>query len=303
MQEARRATFVVEGQEIAAPALAPGLYVTATPIGHLGDITLRALKVLAAADLIAAEDTRVTRKLTARYGIRTPLRAYHEHSGPAAEERILAAIAEGAAVALVSDAGTPLISDPGARLVARAAASGLKVAPIPGASSLAAALSVAALGEGPCLFTGFLPAKAKARRQALQSLATLPFTLVFLEAPHRLKAFAEDAAEILGERPACLAREITKLNEVFLRGSLEEIAAAAEAHQRGEIVLVVGPPAESASQAPGDAEVAAMLSERLLHMGVKDAAREVAEATGLSRRELYQRALALSKEASKEAGR
>ncbi|MBZ8133543.1 16S rRNA (cytidine(1402)-2'-O)-methyltransferase [Afifella sp. IM 167] len=295
MEDSTDAIYVIRGREMAAPALPAGLYVTATPIGNLGDITLRALETLAAADLIAAEDTRVTRKLLSRYGISTRLSAYHEHSGPEAEERLLAAMRGGASVALVSDAGTPLISDPGARLVARAAEAGLAVHPIPGPSSLTAALSAAGVGDGPFIFAGFLPPKSKARRDRLRDLATLPFTLVFLEAPHRLSNFIGDALDILGDRPSCLCRELTKLHEVFLRARLSEIAAAAGEHQKGEIVVVVSAPEASAKAEPDEAEISGMLSERLACMGVKDAAREVSEATGLSRRELYQRALALSK--------
>jgi len=289
------AIYVIRGRQMEAPRLAPGLYVTATPIGNLGDITLRALETLAAADLIAAEDTRVTRKLLSRYGISTRLTAYHAHSGPEAEERLIGAIAEGDAVALVSDAGTPIISDPGARLVARAAEAGLAVHPIPGPSALTAALSAAGIGEGQFLFAGFLPPKAKARRDRLRELAPLPVALVFLEAPHRLSNFLTDAGAILGDRHACLCREITKLHEVFLRARLSEIAAQAGEHEKGEIVVIVGPPEAADRTGPSEEEISAMLAGRLARMGVKDAAREVAEATGLSRRELYQRALALSK--------
>ncbi|MDQ0325389.1 16S rRNA (cytidine1402-2'-O)-methyltransferase [Rhodopseudomonas julia] len=287
----------MRGHEMTAPHLEPGLYVTATPIGHLGDITIRALEVLAAADVIAAEDTRVTRKLLSRYGITTRLTAYHEHSHPDVDERLVKLMAEGEAVALVTDAGTPVVSDPGTRLVSRAAGEGIAVHPIPGASSLTAALSVAGISAEATLFLGFLPAKEKARRDTLQGFVDLPFALVLLEAPHRLQAFARDAAEILGDRPVCLCREMTKLHETFLRGSLADLADAAGGQDKGEIVVIVGPPAPKEAGAGFDeADLDRMLAERLGTMGVKDAAREVAEETGLPRRVLYQRALSLGKE-------
>jgi 16S rRNA (cytidine1402-2'-O)-methyltransferase len=275
------------------PFLAPGLYVVATPIGNLGDVTLRALDTLAAADLIACEDTRVTPKLLDRYGIRRPLAAYHEHSGPAAHERILERLRGGAAVALVSDAGTPLVSDPGAMLVRDAIAEGIPVVPIPGPSAPFAALSASGLPAEAVLFLGFAPSKEGARRTFLEKAAPVDATLVFFESPNRIGAFLADAAAILGgERAGAVCREITKLHETFARGPLSELAARfADAPTKGEIVVVVGPPPPRA--AASATEIDAALVAALETKGVGAAAQEVAEAFGLSRRDLYQRALVL----------
>ncbi len=285
--------YHIRGVFFAAPSLPAGLYVVATPIGNLTDVTLRALDTLAAADLVACEDTRVTRRLLDRYGISAKVTAYHEHSGPAAHRRLLETLAEGRSVALVSDAGTPLLSDPGAALVKDAAAAGHRVIPIPGSSAIVATLSAAGLPTDQFLFVGFLPTKSAARRKALRSIAAVPATLVFFESPNRVGALLTDAlAELGGERMAALCREVTKIHETFDRGTLAELAARYEgASVKGEVVVLVAPPAEAPP--PDAVDVDAALRDALRRMGVKEAAQDVADATGISRRALYQRALAL----------
>ncbi len=283
--------FAIEGHVIAAAAIAPGLHVVATPIGNLGDVTLRALRTLAAADLVACEDTRVTRVLLDRYGIGRRLIAYHEHNAAEQRPKLMAALAEGKSVALVSDAGTPLLSDPGYRLVAEAAAAGHAVVPVPGASALLAGLVAAALPTDAFFFAGFLPPKEAGRQKRLAELAAVPGTLVFYESPHRLGASLADMAATLGDRPAAVARELTKAFETVRRGPLSALAAAfGAAPPKGEIVVLVGPPLEAA---PDPASVDALLRRLLAEGSVKSAAEEAAAATGLPRRELYRRALAL----------
>lgn len=292
MSGSARPTFLVEGVPVPATPAGPGLHVVATPIGHLGDVTLRALATLASADLIACEDTRVTRVLLDRYGIRTPLLAYHEHNAEAQRPRLLAALAEGKAVALVSDAGTPLVSDPGYRLVAEAIAAGHPVVPVPGASALLSALVTAGLPTDTFLFAGFLPPKTAARQKRLAGLKGIPATLVFYESPHRLAESLADMAAVLGDRKAAVARELTKTFEEVRRGGLESLAAAyADAPTpKGEIAVVVAPPDETAPEA---ADVDALLLGLIPEKGVKGAADEAAALTGLSRRDLYRRALEL----------
>ena len=204
-----RGRFAIEGQAFAAPALAAGLHIVATPIGNLGDVTLRALRTLAAADIVACEDTRVTRVLLERYAIGRGLFTYHEHNAAEQRPKLLAALAEGKSVALVSDAGTPLLSDPGYRLVQEAAEAGHAVVPVPGASALLAGLVAAGLPTDAFFFAGFLPPKEAGRRKRLAELAAVPGTLVFYESPHRLGAALADMAAVLGDRPAAIAREIT----------------------------------------------------------------------------------------------
>jgi 16S rRNA (cytidine1402-2'-O)-methyltransferase len=290
--ESRRGYFI-RSQFFPARTLAPGLYIVGTPIGNLGDITIRALDTLAGADLVACEDTRVTRKLLTRYGIKGKVTAYHEHSGDQAHRRLLESVTAGGSVAMVSDAGTPLISDPGFQLVVDAAAAGLAVVPIPGPSSAITALSAAGLPTDAVLFLGFLPPKTIARRKRLAEFAALPATLLFFESPNRTGALLADAAaEFGGERQAAVCRELTKLHETFDRGPLAELAARyAEADVKGEVVLVVGPP--GAPPAPATEDVDALLGAALRSMSMKEAAQNVAEMTGLSRRDLYQRALSL----------
>ncbi len=290
-------TYTAFGLAAEAEPLAPGLYVVATPIGNLGDISFRALATLAAADAILAEDTRVTRTLLARYGITTPLVSYHEHSNEAVRERMLLRLTEGQALALVSDAGTPLVSDPGYRLVEAAIAAGLPVVPIPGASAALAALVVSGLPTDRFFFEGFLPAKSGPRRARYAELAAIPATLVLYEAPHRLAESLADAAAMLGPRPAAMARELTKLFETVRRGTLTDLAAAfaSEPTPKGEIVILIAP----ASDTTRGEEAAATLDDRLAvalaEHSVKDAAAIVASETGLPRRDVYARALVLAK--------
>lgn len=283
---------------------APGLYIVATPIGNLDDVSLRMLATLAGVDLIACEDTRVTGKLLRRYGILTNWTAYHEHNARRVLPRLIEALQDGGSVALVSDAGTPLISDPGHRLVEAVLAAGLPVTSIPGPAAAIVALTLAGLPTDRFLFAGFLAPRSAARRRDLAELAGIPASLVFYEAPHRLAAALADMSDILGYREAAVARELTKLHEEVRRGSLAELAAAyADAPPRGEIVVIVAPPGDSAA-----ADDAAALDDRLRDalatMSVRDAAAAVAAATGAKRRTVYARALALAadSDAATDAG-
>ncbi len=289
-------TYLVQGAAVRAPPLVAGLYVVATPIGNLGDVTLRALSILAAADAILAEDTRVSRTLLARYEIETPLSPYHEHNAAEARPRALRRIAEGQALALISDAGTPLVSDPGFKLVSEAVAAGLAVTAAPGASAALAALCVAGLPTDRFFFEGFLPPRTAARRERINALAAVPGSLVFYESPGRLAEALADLAAELGPRPAAVARELTKLHEEVRRGTLDALAAeyAAGEPPRGEIVVVVGPPQarEAVDATTLDAEIAAALKT----LSVKDAAAAVAARHSLPRRQVYARALALAGE-------
>src|SRR5215216_6428773 len=251
--------FTAFGLAAEAEPLPAGLYVVATPIGNLKDVSFRALSVLAAADAVLAEDTRVTKTLLAHYGITTPLVAYHEHSNEAVRERMVHRVREGQALALVSDAGTPLVSDPGYKLVQAAIEAGLPVTPIPGPSAMLTALVVSGLPTDRFFFEGFLPAKSGARRTRLQAIAGIPGTLILYEAPHRLPEMLADAAEILGGRPAVVARELTKLFETVRRGDLPDLARqfAREGPPKGEIVVLVG---EGTAGTPGpEADAALML--------------------------------------------
>jgi len=288
--------FTLAGQQIAAPALAGGLYVVATPIGNLGDISLRALEVLAAADMIACEDTRVSRKLTGYYGIATPLISYHDHNAEEARPKLLARLSAGEAVALISDAGTPLISDPGYKLAREASAAGYSVTALPGASSVLAALAVSALPTDRFFFEGFLPQKEVARQKRIAELSRIPATLVLFESGPRLAASLADLAAGLGPRAASICRELTKLHEEVRRGDLAALAHdyAQGAETRGEIAIVIAPPQDN--EQPDDLD--ALLRRALTRVSVKDAVGEVALATGRSKREVYQRALELSEDGS-----
>jgi 16S rRNA (cytidine1402-2'-O)-methyltransferase len=289
--------YALAGEGVDAPPLASGLYLVATPIGNLRDISLRALETLAAADVIACEDSRVTRKLTERYGISTPLTPYHEHNAAEARPKLLARLAAGQAVALVSDAGTPLISDPGYKLARAASDAGHAVIAVPGASALLTALAAAGLPTDRFFFEGFLPPKPGARQKRIAELAGIPATLVLFESGPRLPAALADLASGLGPRAAAICRELTKLHEEIRRADLASLARhyAAGAETRGEIVIVVAPPAKEAELAD---DVDDLLRRALLRVSVKDAVGEVALATGRPRREVYQRALALAKDAS-----
>src|ERR1051326_515385 len=278
------------------PALAPGLYITATPIGNAADITLRALTVLRHCVWIVAEDTRVPSRLLSLYGISRPLSVYNDHNGAEMRPKLLERLQQGARLALVSDAGTPLISDPGYKLVREALALGLPVFPVPGASAVLAALTASALPSDRFLFAGFLPSKSGERRVALAKLKAVPATLIFFESAQRLGDCLADMHAVFGEREAVVARELTKLHEEIVRAPLSELAAKyASAPPKGEIVVLVGPARE---EQPDLARIDSLLAQALPFMPVKAAAALVAEATGSSKRDIYVRALAL-----KEIGR
>jgi 16S rRNA (cytidine1402-2'-O)-methyltransferase len=285
---------MIGGQIFEAPPLPAGIALVATPIGNLRDITLRALEILASADVVACEDTRVTRKLLDHYGLSAPLIAYHDHNAESVRPKILQRLAAGGAVALVSDAGTPLISDPGYRLVREAIAAGVAVTAAPGASSALMALTVAGLPTDRFFFEGFLPAKEAARRTRIAELARIPATLVLFESGPRLVATLADLASGLGPREAAVARELTKLHEDVRRGDLAGLAAdyADGAETRGEMVIVIGPPAAEPASA---SDIDALLQRALARTSVKEAVAEVASATGAPRRTVYSRALELAK--------
>jgi 16S rRNA (cytidine1402-2'-O)-methyltransferase len=298
--KARPRHYAPFGTAIEVAKAAPGLYLVATPIGNLGDITLRALELLAGADVIACEDTRVTRKLTERYGIATPLTPYHEHNAAEARPKLLSRLANEQAVALVSDAGTPLISDPGYKLVRAACEAGHAVTALPGASAVLAALSIGGQPTDRFFFEGFLPAKKTARQKRVAALANIPATLVLFESGSRLAAMLADLAAAFGPRTVAICREMTKLHEEVKRGDLEALAReyASGAEMRGEFAIVVAPPANAEEKA---GEVDALLRKALMRVSVKDAVGEVAFATGRPRRDVYQRALVLAKDAGNEA--
>ena len=271
-------------RQLAAP-LAPGLYLVATPIGNLADITLRALATLARADVIYCEDTRHSRTLVAHFGIHRPLRPYHEHNAEEQRPRILADLERGARIALISDAGTPLVSDPGYKLVRDAITAGHAVVALPGASAVLTSISVSGLPTDTFLFAGFLPARSGARKSRLSELANAPATLVFFEAPTRLAETLADIAAVLGTRPAAVARELTKLHEDVTRGTLPDLAARFMANApKGEIVILVGPPDEEAAT---DATIEAALAEALAHMSLRDAAKAVAERLAVPKARVY----------------
>jgi 16S rRNA (cytidine1402-2'-O)-methyltransferase len=294
--------YILAGQSMEVAKIAPGLHIVATPIGNLGDITLRALEALAGADLIACEDTRVTRKLLDRYAIATPLTPYHDHNAAKARPMLLHRLAQGAAIALVSDAGTPLISDPGFKLVRAAHEAGHAVTALPGASALLAALTVAGSPTDQFFFAGFLPPKQAARRARIAELGRIPSTLVLFETGPRVAATLADLAAALGSREVALCRELTKLHEEIRRGDLAALAeTCAGAELRGEIVLVIAPP--RAPDRPSMSDTDMLLRAALARVSLKDAVGEVADVTGLPRRELYQRALTLAKERNHGAPR
>ena len=279
--------------------LAPGtLFLVATPIGNLEDITARALRVLREVNVIAAEDTRVTRKLLSHFDIHTPLTTYHAHTTDAKENVLLSRLLSGESIALVSDAGTPAISDPGAELVALAVGNGVRVEPIPGACAAIAGVIGSGLPTGRFVFEGFLPRPKSDRRERLAEVAHETRTLVFYEAPHRLRETLDDLRKTFGDtRRACVARELTKKFEEWVRGSLSEVAAHFDANEpRGECVVIVAglTEGETAFVAP-DAPTPETLIADALSRGLtpKDAAREVATLTGLSRNDVYARVQAL----------
>ncbi|MDT3707068.1 MAG: 16S rRNA (cytidine(1402)-2'-O)-methyltransferase [Thiobacillus sp.] len=282
--------------------LLPALYVVATPIGNLGDITLRALDILQRVDRVAAEDTRVSGQLLAHFNISKPLISVREHNERKAADSVVARIVAGDAVAYVSDAGTPAVSDPGARLVAAVRAAGLRVVPIPGASAVTAALSAAGVESGAWLFHGFLPPRSGARRTALQGLATLPVALVFYEAPHRIEETLADMAAVLDSRRAVtLARELTKRFETIVTLPLSDAPAwlAADPNNvRGEFVVVVHPPM---TEAAIDTEAMRVLDILQVALPPPLAAKLAAQITGRSKAELYKMSLALKPHQQDEA--
>jgi 16S rRNA (cytidine1402-2'-O)-methyltransferase len=265
----------------------PGtLYLVATPIGNLEDITLRALRMLREADLIACEDTRQTGKLLAHFGIDKPMTSYHEHNEAARTQELVAKLEGGANIALVSDAGTPLVSDPGYRLVTAAIDAGITVVPIPGASAMLGALSGAGLPTDAFRFCGFLPPKQGQRKKTLEALSREDCTLVFYEAPHRILDALSDVSAVYGERPVVVARELTKLHEEFLRGTADEVRdqLASRASVKGEMVLLIGKGAPVASDTPVEEAVRELEQKGVPRM---DAIKQVARERGLSKREVY----------------
>jgi 16S rRNA (cytidine1402-2'-O)-methyltransferase len=292
--------FRVFGQDIAAREVPPGLYLVATPIGNLGDVTLRALATLAGVEVVACEDTRVTRRLFERYAITTPLITYHDHNAETARPKILARLEAGAAVALVSDAGTPLISDPGFKLVQAAQGAGHAVTALPGASAALVALTASGLPTDRFFFEGFLPSRETARRTRIGELADIPATLLFFETGPRIAAMLDDLATGIGVRSAAVCRELTKLHEEIRRGDLGTLARAYRdgAEARGEFVVVVGPAAET--HVVDAIDLDAMLLRALAGASLKNAVEAVAAATGQKRRIVYQRALALTRRGGDE---
>jgi 16S rRNA (cytidine1402-2'-O)-methyltransferase len=278
-----------------AGELAPGLYVVATPIGNLGDITLRAIAVLARADAVLCEDTRHSRTLLSHFGIGTPARPYHEHNAAKERPRVLADLAAGQRIALISDAGTPLVSDPGWKLVREAIDAGHRVEALPGASASLTALAVAGLPTDAFLFAGFLPPKSAGRRTRIAELAAVPATLVFFEAPSRMSETLADLAAVLGPRPAALARELTKLHEEVRRAPLDRLAADLEGETlKGEAVILVGPPEQGEVS---DDDIAARLAPALEQMSLRDAAKAVADALGIPKSRVYDLGLRARKDA------
>jgi 16S rRNA (cytidine1402-2'-O)-methyltransferase len=284
-----------EGKSPDDRELAPGLYVLATPIGNAGDITLRGLATLAAADLVLAEDTRVTAKLFAIHGLRATLSPYNDHNAAEARPRILARLKRGAAVVLVSDAGTPLVSDPGFKLVREAIGEGIAVTALPGPSAALAALALAGLPTDRFLFAGFLPSKAGERTRMLEDLKGVRASLILFESPQRLGESLAAMCDVLGDRPAAVTRELTKLHEEVRRGPLSELAAhyRREGAPKGEVTLVIGPPRDVT---PDTAAIDAALKTALPFMPVKAAADMIAALTGAGRKSVYDRALALKDE-------
>ena len=272
------------------------LFLVATPIGNLKDITLRAIETLQAVDRIACEDTRTSGVLLKHYGIKTPMTAYHTHNEAQATEQLVAQLAAGQRIALISDAGTPLLSDPGARLVRAAIEAGVRVTPIPGASALLSALSVAGLPAEQFFYAGFLPNKSGARKAALEALITIPATLVFYEAPHRLLDSLADIQAVYGERETAVARELTKLHEECVRGTVTEVIAHFEAHNpRGECVIVVNGAAPLAALTDGEIDTA--LCDAMQESSLKQAVAEVAKSSGRAKSDVYARALLLKGDA------
>jgi 16S rRNA (cytidine1402-2'-O)-methyltransferase len=299
-QSATARSFVIAQTTIAARPLVPALYLVATPIGNLSDITIRALETLAGADIVACEDTRVTRVLLDRYGIRQRSTPYHEHNADVAGPRLVTALGAGKSVALVSDAGTPLVSDPGYRLVERALAAGIRVVPIPGASAVLAALTASGLPSDTFLFGGFLPSKGGQLRSRLEALKSTEATLIFFESPRRLAATLDAMEAVFGSgRQAVVARELTKTFEELRRDTLGALAAhyGEAGAPRGEVVICVAPPAAASAAAPEDID--RLLLSLVSEMPASKAAAEASRMSGRPKPELYRRLLEL-KDAGEE---
>jgi 16S rRNA (cytidine1402-2'-O)-methyltransferase len=289
-------TFTIFGHLQLAPSLSPGLYIVATPIGNLGDISIRALATLAASDMILAEDKRVSKGLLTYYGIKTKLVSYHEHNAEAMRPEIMEKLAAGMSIAQISDAGTPLISDPGFKLVEAALKGGQTVVPIPGASAILTALVGAGLPTDKFFFEGFLPNKSAERRRRIRELESIPGTLVFFEAPHRVEESLADLAAVLGDRPAAAARELTKKFEEIRCGSLSELVQiyAQGAEMRGEFVLLVGA-SNCEDVVLSDADIDTYLQKAMITHSAKDAAAIVSANLGLQKRQVYARAIILQR--------
>ncbi len=282
--------------ELIARPLVPGLYLVATPIGNLADISLRALSVLARADLIAAEDTRHSKKLLSHFGIAAKLSAYHEHNAECERPKLIARLRAGQSVALISDAGTPLVSDPGYKLVREALDEGVAVVSIPGPSASLAALTSSGLPTDTFLFAGFLPPKSGPRRSRLEDLKDVPATLIFFETGPRLAKSLADMADVLGAREGAIAKELTKLHESVTRGALGELVTALSGDAlKGEFAIVVGPP-EAAAPEASDAAIIEQLERALKVESFRDAVRSVAELLQVSRARVYELGLKLKRE-------
>lgn len=287
-------SFIISGHEISAPPLDPALYLVSTPIGNLGDMTIRGLETIAACDVLACEDTRVTRRLLDRYGIKQKPYAYHEHNASEVGPKLIAQLQNGKSVALVSDAGTPLVSDPGYRLGLEARAAGFRVIPIPGASAVLAGLAASGLPSDDFRFVGFLPNKDGARRNFLEGLTHAPSTLIMFEAPTRLVASLKAISDVMGEkRLVCVGRELTKRFETIITLEANEIADHfANETIKGEIVILIEPDQE-VQIATSDDDVDGILKSLLKEMPASKAAKEAAKITGLQRADLYTRLLKL----------
>lgn len=285
--------YVIGGAAFEAEALAPGLYIVATPIGNLGDMTIRALATLAAADTVLCEDTRTTAKLMQRFGLKTPMNPYHEHNAAKVRPGILARLRGGACIALVSDAGMPLVSDPGYRLVAEAVAGGIPVTSCPGPSAVLSGLALSGLPTDRFAFFGFLPHKRGERRRVLEEAASVKATLIFFESPHRIVDTLGDVAEVMPHRTVAVARELTKLHEEVLRGRATEAAMelAARDSIKGEITLLIAPLTDEEGLASSE-DIEAAITEALQEMPAAKAASHVARRFNLSRKDVYARILA-----------
>ena len=287
-----RPTFIIGAHRFEAEPLAPGLHVVATPIGNMGDITIRALGTLAAAETVLCEDTRTSGKLMERFAIRTRLSPYHEHNAQKVRPEILERLKQGATIALISDAGMPLVSDPGYRLVKEAAELGIPVTACPGPSAVLTGLALSGLPTDRFLFAGFMPQKQGERRRLFAELSGLKATLIFFESPHRIVETLHDLSLALPGRAVAVTRELTKLHEEVLRGAAPEIAAqlGARPSVKGGITLLVGPPTEEETVSEADLEEA--ISQALSAMPASKAAADVAKRFGLAKADVYQRILA-----------